>query len=299
MNGDEPLDWSQIRVLLAVAEAGSLSAAARELAQSQPTLGRQVQAAEAALGFPVFRRHAKGLALTEEGAALIGPAREMRAAAGRLALAAAGRDARLAGTVRISASVIVSHFVLPPILARLRAEAPEIEIELNPSDASDNLLWREADIAIRMYRPEQGDLIARHLGDSPLGVFAAESYLARRGRPERVEDLLRHDWVGLDRSDLLLRGFQQMGWRIADRHFFGLRCDDQAAGWAMVRAGAGIGIGQIAIGRTEPGLVQVVPELPLPKLPVWLTAAEALRHTPRLRRVWDALAEGLASLAAA
>lgn len=298
MHSSDPLDWSQIRILLTVAETGSLSAAARELGLSQPTLGRQVQAAEASLGFPVFRRHAKGLALTEEGTGLIAPAREMRAAAGRLALAAAGRDARLAGTVRISASLIVSHFVLPPILARLRAEAPEIELELNPTDASDNLLWREADIAIRMYRPEQGALIARHLGDSQLGLFAAESYLARRGVPETVEDLRGHDWIGLDRSELLIQGLRAYGWQMG-RHDFGLRCDDQAAGWAMLAAGAGIGIGQLAIGHATPGLRRIVPDLPLPSLPLWLTAAEALRHTPRLRRVWDALAEGLAPLTAA
>jgi DNA-binding transcriptional LysR family regulator len=298
VNTSDPLDWSLIRAVLAVAEAGSLSAAARELGLSQPTLGRQVQAAEQALGLAIFRRHPRGLELTEAGAALIQPARDMAAAAARLALAAAGRDARLSGTVRITASVVMAHQVLPAILARLRAEEPEIEIELNASDATDNLLWREADIAVRMYRPEQLDLIARHLGDIPLGVFAAESYIARRGAPQTAEEMLQHDWVGLDRSDLMIRGFAAAGWKV-DRHFFKFRCDDQAANWALVQAGAGLGIAQLGVGRATPGMVQVVHDLPLPRLPLWLTAAEALRHTPRLRRVWDALAEGLAPQAAA
>lgn len=297
MNTSAPLDWSLIRAILAVAEAGSLSAAARDLGLSQPTLGRQVQAAEDMLGVSIFRRHARGLELTEAGAALIEPARDMAAAAARLALAAAGRDVRLSGTVRITASMAMAHHVLPPILARLRAEEPEIEIELHASDASDNLLWREADIALRMYRPEQLDLIARHLSDISLGVFAAESYIVRRGAPTTAEEMLQHDWVGADRSDLMIRGFAAVGWNV-DRHFFKLRCDDQAANWALVCAGAGLGIAQTGIGRATPGMVQVVPDLPLPRLPLWLTAAEALRHTPRIRRVWDALAEELALLAA-
>jgi DNA-binding transcriptional LysR family regulator len=294
----DPLDWSLIRSLLAVAEAGSLSAAARDLGLSQPTLGRQVQAAEAALGVAVFHRHPRGLGLTEAGAALLEPAREMRAAAAKLSLLAAGRETRLKGTVRISASMVTAHHTLPPILAHLRAEEPEIEIELHASDASDNLLWREADIAVRMYRPDQPDLIARHLGDSRLGVFGAQGYLDRRGVPRTFDDLMRHDWVGLDRSDLMLEGFRALGQPV-DRHFFRLRCDDQAANWALVRAGAGLGIAQLAVARAAPDMVQVVPDLPLPALPVWLTAAEALRDTPRLRRVWDALAEGLAAVVAA
>lgn len=298
MNSSDPLDWSLIRSLLAVAEAGSLSAAARDLGLSQPTLGRQVQAAEAALGVAIFRRHPRGLELTEAGAALLEPAREMKVAAAKLSLLAAGRETRLSGTVRISASMVTAHYSLPPILARLRADEPEIEIELHASDASDNLLWREADIAVRMYRPDQPDLIARHLGNSRLGVFAAQGYLDRRGVPKTVEDMMRHDWVGLDRADLMLVGFRQLGQPV-DRHFFRTRCDDQAANWALVRAGAGLGITQVAVARAAPGMVQVVPDLPLPALPVWLTAAEALRHTPRLRRVWDALAEGLGPVVAA
>lgn len=298
MNSVDSIDWSLIRTLLAVAEAGSLSAAARDLGLSQPTLGRQVQAAEAALGVAVFHRYPRGLALTDAGAALLEPARDMRAAAAKLSLLAAGRETRLSGTVRISASMVMAHHILPPILARLRAAEPQIEIELHASDTSDNLLWREADIAVRMYRPDQPDLIARHLGETRLGVFGAQAYLDRRGIPLTAEDMMRHDWVGLDRSDLMLEGFGQLG-QTVDRHFFRMRCDDQAANWALVRAGAGLGIAQLVVARAAPGMVQVVPDLPLPTLPVWLTAAEALRRTPRLRRVWDALAEGLGPVVAA
>ena len=275
-----------------MAETGSLSAAARSLGLSQPTLGRQIRAAEEVLGVPLFRRHAKGLELTEAGASVIEPARAMRDAAARVTLLAAGQETALRGTVRLTASVVMATLILPPILAKLRQDAPEIEIELVASDATDNLLFGEADIAIRMYRPEQSDVITRHLGDSPMGFYAARSYLDRRGTPQGPADLAAHDWIGFDRSDLMLRGFAEMGFPV-DRHFFGVRCDDQVANWALVTAGAGIGFAQCYVGRRTPGVVQILPNIPLPHLPLWLTAPEALRRTPRIRRVWDALALAL------
>lgn len=292
MNSFERLDWSLIRAVLAVAEAGSLSAAARDTDVSQPTLGRQVRAAEEALGVTVFRRHARGLELTEAGAALMAPAREMKAAAAKLGLAAAGHDTRLTGTVRITASVVISQHILPAILAGLRAEEPGIQIELHPSDASDNLLFGEADIALRMYRPEQLDTVTRYLGDIPLGIFAARSYLDRMGRPATEEALFHLDWVGLDRSDLLIRGLRDAG-REVTRDFFGLRCDDQSVHFALIRAGCGIGVMQAPLARRDPALEQILPDYPLPKLPLWLTAHEALQRTPRIRRVWEVLAARL------
>lgn len=292
MNIMPSLDWSQVQTLLAVAEAGSLSGAARVLGISQPTLGRQVKAAEAALGVVIFRRHPRGLALTEAGAALIEPARDMAAAAARLKLAAAGHDMRLGGTVRLTASFAISQQILPPLLAQLRHEEPGIEIELHPADTSDNLLYGEADIALRMYRPDQLDMIARHLGDISLGIFAGRSYADRRGLPETEDDLFRYDWVGLDRSDLMIRGFREMG-RTVDRSFFGIRCDDQNVCLQLVRAGCGLGIFQAPLGARDPDLLPVLPGFPLPVLPLWLTAHESVLRIPRVRRVWDILVRDL------
>lgn len=296
MNDAAALDWSLIRSVLAVAEAGSLSAAARTLGLSQPTLGRQVQAAEAQLGVTLFRRHARGFELTEEGAALMEPARAMAEGAARIALLAAGQETRLTGTVRISASVVIAHYTLPPILARLRAAEPEIEVELNATDATDNLLYREADIALRMFRPTQGEIVTRHIRDLPLGTYAARSYLDRRGRPQTMAEALRHDWVGLDRSELLREGFAALGHPVP-RSFFGTRCDDHAVVLQLIVAGCGIGIVQKAVARRLPGLEPLLPDLVLPPLPLWLAAPEALRHTPRLRRVWDFLATELGRIA--
>jgi len=293
---DRPIlpDWSLLRSFLAVVEAGSLSRAARDLGLSQPTLGRQIAELEGTLGVALFARHPRGLRTTEAGQALVAPARAMRDAAAEAALAAAGRAAAPRGTVRVTASVYVAHHILPPLIAALRADAPEITIELVASDTSDNLLFREADIALRMYRPTQLDVVTRHLGDLPLGFFAAQSYLARRGAPSGPEDLPDHDLVGYDRDERLISGLRARGLP-ATRDWFVVRCDSQTVYWELVRAGAGIGIGQVPVAAADPGVVRVLADAPLPVLPVWLTAHPALRHTPRVARVWDALAAGMAS----
>lgn len=289
------LDWSLIQTFLAVAETGSLSAGARRLGLSQPTLGRKVREIEAALGAELFQRHAKGLALTGTGQAMLVPAQAMREAAGRLALAAAGGDRGLSGPVRITASVVVSHFVLPEVLALLRREEPGIDIDLVASDSSENLLFREADIAVRMYRPGQLDVVTRHVADLPMGFYAARSYLDRVGRPSDLEALLALDWIGFDRNEMILRGMAEAGWPVT-RDFFRLRTDDQAAYWQLVRAGGGVGIMQAAIGGREPLVEQLLPETPLPRLPVWLTAHEAVRRVPRVARVWEALVAAFSGL---
>ncbi|PKP71022.1 MAG: LysR family transcriptional regulator [Alphaproteobacteria bacterium HGW-Alphaproteobacteria-4] len=287
-----PPDWTLLRSLLAVAEAGSLSAAARVLGLSQPTLGRHIRALEANLGQPLFTRAPDGLRQTQAAADLIPHARAMREAAERLALAAAARGEGLAGAVRISASRIVAHHLLPPILARLREKHPEIEIDLSASDASENLMFREADIALRMYRPTEPEVAARHLADLPMGLYAARSYLDRAGRPQTMDDLLALQWVGFDRSDLILRMMARLGVTVG-RNFFATRCDDQLVYWNLVRAGCGVGGMQARIGDADPGLERVASFVALPALPVWLTVAEALRAVPHIRLVLNALAQGL------
>ncbi len=289
-----PLDWTLVQAFLETAETGTLSAAALKLGLSQPTLGRQVKAAEQALGVTLFNRQARGLALTDAGTALLEPARVMRTAAAQLALAAAGRSASLAGVVRITASAIVSQYVLPLMLAHIRIVEPQIQLELVPSDTTENLLFREADIAVRMYRPEQLDVITRMVAELPTGLFAAKSYVARKGLPETAESIFEHDFVGYDRSDYIIRGFKSVGWKVA-REFFPVRCDNQIVYWQLVRAGCGIGGAQLQIGLNDPGLVRVLPQLELPTLPVWLTAHAALRTNARIRRVHDLLAEGFAT----
>jgi len=288
-------DWSLFEAFLAVAEGGSLSQAARRLGTSQPTLGRHIAALERDLGIELFQRHPKGFTLTDDGLAILPRARQMRDAVNGIALAAAGRDSDLAGTVRITASDMLSFFHLPAMIAEVRAQHPEIQIELVPSDQTSNLLLREADIAIRMYRPTQLDLVTRHVGDLPIRMFAARRYVEERGVPNSAEDLARHDLVGYDANEAIIAGMRDAGFP-AQRGWFRVRCDDNLANWALVRAGCGIGFGQRVVGLSDPDLVEIDIGLPIPPLEVWLTAHEAMRRTPRIRRVWDMLAERLDAL---
>jgi len=290
--GSTSLDWTYVRAFLAVAETGSLSAAARTLGQSQPTLGRHIKAAEAALGATLFVREPSGLRLTEIGRILLGPAQEMAAASARLETLAAGRDMRVSGTVRITASVVVSHFLLPRIIAELRDAEPDIDVELVPSDTTENLIFREADIAIRMFRPTQLEIVTRKIGDSPMALYASGDLLSRFGQPANFEELRRLPFVGFDRSDMILRQFQEWGLDVT-KAFFGVRCDDQAVYWKFVCAGCGVGGMQTAIGDTEPRVQRLDFQPELPPLPLWLAAHDAMHKTPRIKRVWDFLVDAV------
>jgi DNA-binding transcriptional LysR family regulator len=291
-------DWSLVQSFLAVAEHGSLSAAARQLGCSQPTLGRHIQSLEASLGCSLFTRQPRGFDLSDTGQQLLPMAQAMRDQMNAFALTAAGQAERLEGTVRITASVFASHYLLPPVLARIRTLEPAIEIELVPSDETENLLFRAADIALRMYRPEQLDIITRHLCDLPLGVFAARSYLARKGVPQSAEDLWQHELVGFDTNDLILTSMRALGWP-ARRRDFAARCDNQAVYWQLVRAGCGIGFSQAAVGRADPLVQELHLGIEIPPLPVWLAAHPAMRRTPRVARIWQLLAEAFTTPAAA
>ena len=295
MDNLQNLDWGLLQAFIAVADTGSLSAAARQLGQSQPTLGRQISKAETALGTPLFFRQPRGLVLNEAGHALYPLAQQMQEAARHLSLIAAGQSQSLKGTVRITASKVFSHYILPPVLSTIRQAEPEIQIELAPNDSTENLLFHEADIAIRMYRPTQEDVIARKLGAIKTGLFAHQSYLARRGPLENVSDMRHHDFVGFDTNTLIIDSMYAMG-VTRTREDFPLRCDDQATYWELIKAGCGVGAFQRRLAQEADGMVQVLPDLPLENLPVWLVAAKALRQSSRVRWVYDLLAKHIIPL---
>ena len=288
-------DWNLLRALGAVLAHGSLTQAAARLGSSQPTLSRQIATLEKLVGAPLFERSKRGLLPTAQAQALAEPAARMLAAAQAVAQAAdsaSSRAGQLAGSVRITASEVVSSQVLPGLLVALARQQPQIQIELVPGDSLSNLLEREADIAVRMLRPTQGTLITRHIADWPLGFYAHPDLLAAAGGPPTPGSLHQHRWVGFDQSTQMIDGFQAAGIDI-DRRFFAFRCDNQVVNLEAVRQGLGIGILMAPLARRLPGLVPVLTELALPVLPVWLTAHRELRASRRLRLVFDFLAQAL------
>ncbi|MEO0486160.1 MAG: LysR family transcriptional regulator [Pseudomonadota bacterium] len=286
------LDWSLVRAFLAVAEEGSLSAAARRLGASQPTLGRQVKAIEDALRARLFARHAKGLALTEMGEAILPAARAMARAMNDIRVAAAARETELTGSVRITASVNVAFTVVPPVIATARRRYPGVQIDLVPSDDSENLTFGDSDIAVRMYRPEQPDLITQFLGTFDIGLYAGREFLDRMGRPESVAEIFELDLVGYDTDRRILDGMIARGFP-ARRDMFATRCDDPLTQWELVAAGCGIGFAPCAMGDRDPRVDRVPLPFEIEGLPMWLTTSEAMRRTPRIRAIWDVLAAEL------
>jgi DNA-binding transcriptional LysR family regulator len=287
-------DWNLVQSFIAVASTGSLSAAARQLGSSQPTIGRHIGELERDLGIVLFRRGSAGYELTEKGAALFTKARTIGEDMDRFVLKATGTEENLTGSVRISVSEAMAAFVMPEMLARFATEEPDIEIELVASNQIDNLLRRDADIAIRMATPSQEELIARKVGDIKLSACASKPYLDRRGTPIKPEDLLSHDLIGEDRGDNYIRGFADFGYRV-DRHAFHFRTDNQIVMFHAMCAGLGIGFAQLPLIKRTSVLQSVLPELPLPPLPVWLTMHKDVKTSPRIRRTADFLHEELSA----
>jgi DNA-binding transcriptional LysR family regulator len=286
------LPWELLHTLLGVLREGSLSGAARVLGLTQPTVGRHIAALEAALGQLLFTRSPTGLLPTEAALALRGHAEQMETAAAALQRAASSAGSQAAGTVRVTASEVIGVEVLAPIFAALRERHAGLVLELALSNRVQDLLRREADIAVRMTPPEQGQLMARRVGSIGLGLHARPDYLDRHGRPASLADTAGHTLIGFDTVTPFIRaGAKRLGG--ISRESFALRCDSDLAQLALIRAGAGIGICQLALARREPQLEWVLPDQFSWPLETWVAMHEDLRQNTACRLVFDALVDGL------
>jgi DNA-binding transcriptional LysR family regulator len=286
------IDWELYRSFLAVLNEGSLSGAARALGMAQPTVGRHVAALEKALGLALFTRSQVGLMATEAGLSLRIYAESMQSTAAALERAAASQGTGVRGTVRITASDIIGVEVLPPIITRLHEQHPDLAVELVLTDRLQDLLRREADIAVRMLRPRQELLVARRVGEIEVGLHAHQRYIARHGAPSNIADLAKHSLIGFDQTTAFVRsaGKALAGWR---REAFAMRADNNLVQLALIRSGAGIGACQTAIARRDDSMVRILPKQFSLPLETWITMHEDLRNSPRCRVTFDALVKGL------
>lgn len=284
--------WDHYQTFLAVLREGSLSAAARVLGITQPTVGRHIEALEQALGCQLFIRSSGGLTPTEVATDLRPQAESLEAAAGALQRHATTRGAAVRGTVRVAASDVIGVEVLPPILTALRERQPLLTIELMLSNSVADLMRRDADIAVRMVEPKQKALVARRIGTIKVGLFAHRRYLDRAGTPSSVEALAGHALIGFDRETAAIRSMQR---RVPEmrRAVFGLRTDSDIAQLAMVRAGFGIGACQLALAARDDNLVRVLASAFRLDLPTAVVMHEDLRGDRACRAVFDALMDGL------
>ncbi|MEM1431792.1 MAG: LysR family transcriptional regulator [Pseudomonadota bacterium] len=286
-------DWNRARAFLVTAEEGSLSAAARALGMTQPTLGRQVSALEDELGVTLFARTGRGLDLTEAGMHLLDHVRAMGEAAGRVALAASGRADAVEGAIVLTASELYAAHLLPPIVAELRADMPGITVEIVASNDQVDLRRREADIAIRNVRPSQPELIARKLGADRARLYATPGCLARLGSPQSLEDLsARAEIVAFEETPRLAEGLGALGLSLSAANF-PVTAASHLVQWQLVTHGAAIGIAPEWLGDAEPRVVRVLPDLPPFPFEAWLLTHAELRNSRRVRLVYDRLAERL------
>jgi DNA-binding transcriptional LysR family regulator len=286
------IGWEFYRSFLSVLIEGSLSGAARALGVAQPTVGRHVAALEKSLGLALFTRSQIGLMPTEAALSLRSYAEAMQSTAAALERAAASQGTGVRGTVRVTASDVIGVEVLPPIIASLRDEHPDLVLELVLTDRMQDLLRREADIAVRMTRPRQELLVARRVGQIELGLHAHQRYLSRHGTPNTMADLANHALIGFDQTTAFIRsaGKGLSGWR---REAFAMRTDNNLAQLALIRSGAGIGVCQAAIARRDASIVRLFPRHFSLQMETWITMHEDLRNSPRCRVAFDALVKGL------
>jgi DNA-binding transcriptional LysR family regulator len=285
-------DWNRARAFLVTAEEGSLSAAARALEMTQPTLGRQVSALEEELGVSLFERVGRGLNLTPSGLDLLEHVQAMGQAATRLSLVANGHSQEIAGKVCISASEIHAVYLLPSIVNKLRKEQPGIIIEIVSSNNPSDLLRREADIAIRSFRPTEAELISKKITDVEAPLFAAKTYLNKLGIPKTIDDLKNAEFVTIGDVDTFMKGLKQFGVELTEKNF-SVQTGSHIVHWELVKQGLGIGIVPMDIGDAEPLVERVLPDLKLMSFPIWLTSHRELRTNKRIRLVFDFLAEEL------
>lgn len=280
-----PVNWDDQRAFLAVLEAGSLSAAARQLGLTQPTVRARIEALEASLGTTLFTRSVHGLKPTARGQSLGAAARAMAHASEAFVRSASAEEEEVSGTVRLSVSEFVGVAVLPAMLARLADRHPALRIELELSNAPADLLEQQVDIAVRMTRPRHAALVAQQVPTIRIGLYAHADYLSARGAPARIEELNRHRLIGPDRAlpELAMVATKLPG---VDPRAFVLRTDAHPVALTAARAGLGIAALHRPLADADPCLRAVLPDFDLASFETWIVTHENLRRLGRIDAVF-------------
>ncbi|WP_437618194.1 LysR family transcriptional regulator [Sorangium sp. So ce1151] len=295
MSPAEP-SWDLYGAFLAVMRTGSLSAAARALDVAQPTVRRQIEQLESQLGVVLFTRAPNGLVPTELALATLPYAESIAASARALVRAVSSPTAADRGTVRVTCSEVVGAEVLPPMLAALLVAHPRLQIELVATNRNEDLLRRDADVAVRMVEPTQAGLVRRCAGRVEIGLFATKAYLAVHAAPTSLAGLVpHHALIGADRSRAIIDAIAAAGLVTTPRDY-AFRSDSDIAKLAAVRAGLGIGVCQLPLSRRPVPLVRVLPALAF-HLDVWVVMHEDLRAVRRVRLVFEHLVAQLGAYA--
>jgi len=292
------MDWDKLRIFYAVAQAGSFTHAGETLNLSQSAISRQISTLEESIGVSLFHRHARGLILTEEGELLHKAARDIF---GKLAMIEGQlADSRQLpeGPLRITVAEFIGSTWLAPKLAKLRKDHPDITLTILLDDRIYNLGMREADAAIRLYKPEQPDLFQKHLANIHFHICASKDYLRKNGEPKKSTDLKNHTLIGypenvptpLSDPNWLFRAAQiddaeDNGALIMINSIYGI--------FEAVKAGAGIAALPDYLIARDPTIVKILPDLKRPPVEVYFVYPEERRHSKRIGIFRDFLVKTL------
>jgi DNA-binding transcriptional LysR family regulator len=294
MHRGAPLEWNHLQTLLAVADRGSFSAAAKRLRITQPTVGRHIAALEQSLRVSLFERYGRGLRITSAGEALLEHARAMADAANRVERAAAGVQTGLEGVVRITASEVHATYLLPPLVVELRRRYPKIQLDIVASVDNKDLRTREADIALRSVRPDDSELIARKVREERAHLYVAPKLLRHHKlsltKPLSEAQVAALPWLGFDREGTFLTRFgAALGVPLREERLI-LVSSNQQVQWACVREGLGVGVMIESVGDADPTVMRLPAVLPELVVSTWLVAHQEVRTNQRVRAVMDFLA---------
>ena len=284
------INWDGFRYFIAAAQSGSLSAAAKRLNSNQPTVGRHIDSLESSLGLKLFQRSVKGLTLTQEGQFILQQSHQINESVIKIQRGLCHDNDVLKGKVSLSVPEGLGLQVITPALGNFYRRYPFIKLNLSLSSSTANLSQGEADIAIRLFRPEQANLVVKSLGDMKMGLFASEAYKTRYGLPESLPQLSKHRVIvygdqlySLAENQWLLKNTQEA--------LQLLHSDSTAARLGATVAGHGLSIQPELFVKTNRELKPVLQDVILPHHTIWLVYPDELRHSPRIRAVIDFLSD--------
>ncbi len=277
-------EWSDLRQFLAVHRAGTLSAAARELAVDQTTVGRHLARLEHALGARLFERRSSGFVLTPAGRELLPMAERMEEEALSVERVSMGRDRKLEGLVRITTTEALGARFLAPRLSTLMKRYPRLQIEVLTAFRALNLSRHEADVALRILPTTQSSLFVRRVGGFASAVYASRAYVAARGAPKNLTELASHPLLGFDDS---LAKTEEVRWleRARAGRPFVMRSNSTNTLLAAVRAGLGVALLPCFAADLEPDVVRVLGQQVEVTRDVWVVVHREMARVPRVRAV--------------
>ena len=284
------LDWDDLHTVLAISRHGTLSAAARALQLTQSTVGRRLDNLQQRLGVILLQKTPSGYVTTEACTHILANLERMEQEALSVATSIGGQDTRLTGSVRVTTvEVLATHFIAPS-LTGLRQHYPGLTVELDTDTRSLSLSRREADIAIRLVRFEQHDVMVRKIATMGFGLFVSPDYLARRGEPDFSNGCAGHDLVTVQEDQLHL---PEARWLTdhASRAMIAIRSNSRAV---LLRcAQAGLGLTCLPLYMADAGLIRLTPPIADPQRDIWIGVHKDIRRSPRIRVVVDHLVRAL------